>query len=119
MARRRRTRPVKLFVGVLATDPDLLGRVRQLLEREFGRVDGAGPPAASEDAASPELAGTIRQFLHFDSLVDPGRLPEARRLVEAIEQRLSEDWAAMEGMGPVWLQPGYLTASKVVVADGK
>ncbi len=114
MADARRARLVKLIVDVQATDADLLDRVGQLLSRAFGPSDQRSTPRPVQDPPEPEKQGSWQQFLSFATLLDPGRLPEARRLTAAIEKRLAADCAVLEGLGPAWIDPGYLTAGKVI-----
>jgi len=59
-----------------------------------------------------------KQFLTFDALVDPGTLPQIKRLTNAWEQDYAQQYAHVETR-PLNLDPGYLTLAKLVLASTK
>lgn len=122
MGRPRAPLPVKLVVGLLSADPDLLRRARQLLTRAFGAVD-----AESElwpfvhTAYYRETMGEplVRQFVSFAAGISPERIAEIKGLTNAIEATIADEALAIEHPRPVNLDPGYVDLSKLVLATTK
>jgi len=117
MASLRPILPVKLFVGILHVPAVGLDAVREILEAEFGPADllaGPWPHAFTEyykDEMGPAL---LRSFVAFEPLIDPARLASIKLLTNALEGRFGPP-----GARPVNLDPGYVTAAKVVLATVK
>jgi hypothetical protein len=108
---------VKLFVGVLAGDLLLLPSVRQRLEQELGPVDLASPlfDFGYTRYYEPEMGPDLRrQFWGFERLIAPDRLPAVKLFTNDVETDF-----AQAGKRHVNLDPGYLTAAKVVLATTK
>ncbi len=62
-----------------------------------------------------KLAGlSIRQFIFFQNLIDPGLLSDIKLKTNEIEASLSS-----EGKRSINLDPGYLTLSNIVLASTK
>ena len=59
-----------------------------------------------------------KQFLTFESLIDPGDLPQIKRLTNDWEQHYAESGNHPEPR-PLNLDPGYLTLAKLVLASTK
>jgi len=121
MATARTARPVKLFVGLLGSDPDLLRRARQHLVRRFGPTDHESPQwpfthtAYYADEMGPDL---LRWFLSLERLVRPHALAEIKSDTNQLEQSIAEEALAVTPR-PVNLDPGYLDLGKVVLATTK
>lgn len=117
MGKVREPDPVKLFVGILTSDPALLVPLRLRLEAVLGPVDLVGPlldfdyTRYYEAEMGPALK---RQFWSFAHLVAPDALPGAKLLTNDIEQEF-----AIEGKRRVNLDPGYLAEAKLVLATTK
>lgn len=115
-------KPVKLFAGLLASSESLLAEVRTRLEREFGPVDLISPvwPFTATDYYRDELGDTVsRQFVFFENLVDPVRLPDIKIRTNQIEQDIGVGHHRPAGQRPVNIDPGYITLSKLVLATTK
>lgn len=121
MARPRRVQPVKLFVGLLSNDVDLLRRTRQLLARRFGPVDAESDlwPFDQTDYYEPEMGSELqRWFLTFERPIAPDALAEIKSETNDLEERVAEDTLS-PGSRPVNIDPGYLDLGKVVLATTK
>lgn len=122
MARPRSPRPVKLFVGLLGGDADLLRRTRQLLVRRCGPVDSESDlwPFDQTDYYEAEMgAGLLRWFLGFERLVPADELVAIKHETNALEQQVAEQALLPDIPRPVNLDPGYLDLNKLVLASTK
>ncbi len=122
MARARAAQPVKLIVGLLSGDADLLRRARQLLQRKFGGVDLESDvwPFAETDYYTAEMGpGLQRWFLSFERLIRPETLAEIKLHTNELELQIADQCLAPERARPVNLDPGYLNLAKLVLATTK
>jgi hypothetical protein len=120
MAQPKEFAPVKLICGVIYKEDAVYGEVRQRLEAEWGRVDSESPPfpfdltGYYEDEMGPDLS---RRFMSFESLVPPESLPAAKLWAIELESMIRQE-RGVTGR-PANIDPGYLTASAVVMATAK
>lgn len=122
MAKPRLAKPVKLFMGLLSGDPDLLRRARQLLGRRWGTVDLESEcwDFDQTDYYREEMGPNLqRWFLSFGQLIYPDRLAEIKLETNALEQQLADDCLLPEAARPVNIDPGYLDLTKLVLATTK
>ncbi len=122
MGKPRPARLVKLLVGLLSGDPDLLRRARQLLVRRFGPVDAESDvwPFDQTDYYQDEMGpGLQRCFLGFTQLIPPDQLVEIKRETNAIEETIAADCAPLDIPRPVNIDPGYIDLTKLVLATTK
>lgn len=122
MATPRPGQPVKLIVGLLGTDADLLRRARQSLVRDFGDVDLESDlwPFDQTDYYEAEMGPDLqRWFLSFERLIQPEHLAEIKLRTNDIEQQIADDCSLPTCRRPVNLDPGYLTLAKLVLATTK
>ncbi len=122
MARIRAAQPVKLIVGLLGGDVDLLRRARQLLAHEYGTVDLESDfwPFEETDYYAAEMGpGLQRWFLSFERLVRPEALVEIKRRTNELESKIAEQCLLPERPRPVNLDPGYVSLAKLVLATTK
>jgi hypothetical protein len=122
MARPRLAKPVKLVVGLLAGDVDLLRRARQLLIHDYGAVDLESDvwPFDQTDYYEPEMGpGLNRWFLSFERLIRPDSLAEIKRQTNELEQRIADDCLLPDRQRPVNIDPGYLDLARLVLATTK
>lgn len=109
--------PVKLVVAMLASQLALFTDATSRLMTLFGPVDYVSPllPFDFTDYYAGEMGpGLLRQFIAFQDLVAPDALPDIKLQTNALEIHLSRD-----GRRQVNLDPGYLTAGKLVLATTK
>ncbi|GIW41117.1 MAG: hypothetical protein KatS3mg076_1694 [Candidatus Binatia bacterium] len=117
VGRPRPAPPVKLVLGVLAARPELLGEVRVVAEKEFGRIElesRVAPWRATryyEEELGPE---PYRQFFVFSDPVDPADLAELKLRTNELEGIWS-----VGGRRRVNLDPGYLDLARLVLASTK
>ncbi len=113
--------PVKLIVGILASDEACLTSARDALARQFGCIDRVSEvwPFTQTEYYNREMGPSIlRQFVTIDRLMDPGRLAQVKHAANAIEQDLSQT-LRHDYPRPVNLDPGYIEPSKLVLASTK
>jgi hypothetical protein len=122
MGKPRPARSVKLLIGLLSGDPDLLRRTRQLLVRRFGPVDAESDlwPFDQTDYYQDEMgSGLLRWFLGFAQHVPPDQLAEIKHETNALEESIAADCALPDIPRPVNIDPGYLDLTKLVLATTK
>ena len=121
MADIRKPDDVKLIVGALSADADLLQQAKHALCGLYGPVDVESPlimfdfTAYYEKQMGPDL---LRKFFAFEQLVDPAILPDIKMRTNELEREL----AACPGASvprPINLDPGYITPAKLVLASAK
>lgn len=106
-----------LFVGALYGSEDNYRRAREGLADAFGPVLAESPPIPWEysDYYRPELGWPItRRFVFFENLISQEELKDIKLGTAQMEASLSSG-----GKRGVNLDPGYLTAAKVVLASTK
>ena len=59
-----------------------------------------------------------KQFLTFQALIDPGGLPQIKRITNDLEQEYAQQHEHPEPR-PLNLDPGYITLAKLVLASTK
>ncbi len=115
-------KPVKLFVGLLSGDRDLVRRASQLLRRHYGEIDLQSDywPFEQTEYYLDELGEHAeRRFVSFERLVHPDAIAEIKRQTNAIEKSMCEDLLLPPERRPVNLDPGYMSLSKLVLATTK
>jgi len=122
MAEPRAPQPVKLFAGLLAGDPDLLRRARQLLARRFGPVDAESDvwPFDQTDYYEVEMGPHLqRWFISFEPLIGADQLVSIKHETNALEQEIAAQCLESEIRRPVNIDPGYVDLTKLVLATTK
>jgi hypothetical protein len=112
--------PVKLICGVIFGDASLYDRTKELLVAAQGPVDheSAAFDFNLTDYYAKDMGpGLKRRFMSFTRLIEPERLPHIKIETNALEERVREE----RGMAlrAVNIDPGYLTASALVMATAK
>jgi hypothetical protein len=108
---------VKIFADLLIARLSLLPQVYRLLGEKLGTVDLSSQVLdfTYTNYYEAEMgAGLKRVFLGFSDLVTPDRLVDIKLFTNDLERTLSEG-----GKRLVNIDPGYLTAAKVVLATTK
>jgi hypothetical protein len=114
-------KPVKLIVGILASDERCLAAARDAVLAAFGRADFVSEawPFTQTDYYTDELGPQVlRQFVSIEELVQPGDLAEIKHRTNAIEQQLAAALATPYPR-PVNLDPGVIEPSKLILASTK
>lgn len=117
----KQVQPVLLFCGVIAAPSVHMADVLQELQAEFGVIDkeSVDIPFTFTDYYQPEMGdGLIRKFLSFADLIDPGSLADIKLATNRIEDRhcVERDGVLCRMVN---LDPGYLCASRIVLATTK
>lgn len=121
MSRIRAPKPVKLFIGMLSSDPELVEACVRRLCDDFGPVGlrSADAPWEHTGYYDDEMGGGLRRtFFVFERLIDPGDLARIKNFTNSIEEETGIRSAAGTRRR-VNLDPGYVTEAKVVLASAK
>ena len=116
----REFNPVKLFVGVLVSDPSLISSVEQELNNEYGPVDYRSPlipfqfTTYYESEMGPNLT---RAFFSFEQLIQADQLPAIKQKANTLEESLAPAHPSVKR--PVNLDPGYIENAKIILASTK
>ena len=112
--------PVKLFIGVLASDATFIPAVERRLTDAYGPVDHRSPiiPFGFTNYYEPEMGPALdRVFYSFERLIEADQLPEIKRQTNNIEGEMTPLLKTVRR--PVNLDPGYLEQAKVILASTK
>jgi hypothetical protein len=113
--------PVKLMCGIIALNEEQLGRAKKKLRESFGDIDLESEvvPFAFTDYYEKEMGkGLLRQFVSFAALIDPGSIAGIKLTTNGVEKTIAKDYVGASNR-PVNLDPGYVAASKLVLASTK
>lgn len=117
MSTPRKPEPVKRIASVISPREADIDRVIGGLAEEFGPVDWVSPllPFDRTRYYEREMGGPLfRKFMSFRELMDPGELPGAKLVTNALEARVGKD-----GTRTVNIDPGYVCLERLVLATGK
>jgi len=117
MGQLRLARDVKLFVAVTFNNEQLYENIKSILTAHFGEVDtlSAIYEFIYTQYYAKEMGVNLqKQILGFEKLIRPESLPDIKLLTNEIEYQFS-----LENKRQVNLDPGYLSAAKVVLATTK
>ncbi len=116
----KRSKLVKLVVGMISNDAGLLLKLEKTLEWKFGPIDfrTALLDFAYTDYYEPEMGGNLkRQFISFRKLINPERLPDIKLYTNKVE--LQQSATKTKPSRKVNIDPGYITDAKLVLATTK
>jgi hypothetical protein len=111
------TNPVKLVIGVLFSDEELLNGARNKLIEKYGKIDYQSSifEFNISDYYCPEMGKPIfRLFYSHQPLIYPNEIARIKLETNEIEESL-----AISGNRKVNLDPGYLDYDKFVLASAK
>ena len=120
MAQPKEFAPVKIVCGVIYKEESLYQRVRTTLEAEWGAIDLESQAFAFDltDYYEAEMGpGLVRRFMSFRGLATPESLPSLKLRTIALEEALRRE-SGVAGR-PANIDPGYVTASALVMATAK
>lgn len=106
-----------MILGVIFSDPGLLGRLEEHLERHFGPIEARSDAFdfGETDYYRDEMGeGLKRIFYSFSVLIDPARIVDIK-----IESNRIESEFAPDGRRRVNIDPGYMDFYKLVLASAK
>lgn len=110
--------PVKLIVGLLSNDPELISLTKGRLTHQYGPVEGESVlfPFDCTRYYQREMGPNLqRQYVSFEILVSREQLPEIKRISNRLEASLSTE----EGFRPVNIDPGYVSLEQMILATTK
>jgi hypothetical protein len=120
MAQPKPFAPVKLVCGVIYKEEPFCEKVRGVLAGEWGRIDLESPvfPFDLTGYYEDEMgSGLRRRFMSFEALIPPETLAAKKILTIELEESLRGEAGAYGR--PVNIDPGYLTASALIMATAK
>ena len=115
--------PVKLFIGILASDVSLFKMAEEKLASLFGAIDlktsAQGIPFTFTDYYINEMGNSIKRFfLSFEKTIKPDDITGIKIKTNQLEEVIAGE-ANAKASRPINLDPGYLTAGKVILATTK
>jgi len=121
LGRPKEPEKVKLIIGVIACSRDAIASSLPLLEESFGSHDLESSLMSFDftDYYEEEMGSNLlRKFFAFARLVHQEDLVEIKHLTQGIEEKISLS-GAFRVKRPVNLDPGFISASKLVLASTK
>ena len=113
--------PVLRIVAVFSRHPAAFAWARERAEAAWGPIACESEPYAFQETSYYDRtmgSGLTKAFWAFEPLVDPGELAAAKLATNAWEQEYAS-LGRHEEERPLNLDPGYLTAAKLVLASTK
>lgn len=112
--------PVKLFIGVLTSIPEIMPDVESRVTAHFGAIDlrSSDFPFDLTHYYDAEMGIPIgRRFFSFHELISPDAIAGIKVSTNSLEAALAAEHP--EVRRPLNLDPGYLEESKIVLASTK
>ena len=112
--------PVKLICGIIAGQEDVIFRSTSLLIEHFGPIDRSSElmDFSFTNYYEKQMGkGLKRKFLSFLEMVAPERLSEAKIQTNVLEDEIKKEFGSDKRI--VNLDPGYITASALIIATAK
>jgi len=117
MGRIRKVLPVKLISGIITADTANFDIAQKVLSKKFGAIDYKSPifDFNLTDYYQDEMGtGLKRLFFSFSSLIEPSKLAKFKLYTNKIEKKFSKNNRRL-----INIDPGYITASKLILATTK
>ena len=111
---------VKLICGIISSEERFFKKAEEHLVRLYGPLDLSSPffPFDFTDYYEKQMGKDLkRQFLSFVRLVSPETLSEIKIRMNALEEEIREEMEQTRRI--VNIDPGYLTASALIMATAK
>jgi len=111
---------VKLICGIIASRQPVFKEAQSYLEDEFGPVDHSSAlyEFTSTDYYTKQMGdGLKRKFLSFYDLIDPERMSRIKMRTNELEDIIRLKSATPQRA--VNIDPGYMTASALIMATAK
>lgn len=119
MGRIRSHPPVKLISGMIAQSESTFEQTEGILKEKFGEIDFFGQvvPFDYTNYYAAEMGEKLkRKFISFQKLIKPEELADIKLMTNSIELELANHVGQKRKVN---LDPGYVSASKVVLASTK
>jgi hypothetical protein len=117
MGKIREVKPVKLIMGIIARDENIIREAEPYLKKSWGEIDLRSPvaPFNLTDYYEEEMGGNLlRQWWSFSELINAGLIAEIKIKTNEIEEEISAD-----GKRRINLDPGYADGAKLILASTK
>ncbi len=117
----RSVKPVKYFCGIIAVNAGAITNAREELSGLMGKIDQESEliPFDFTDYYEEEMGGgLLRQFVAFQYPMSPAKLAEIKIATNLIEEK-STVTVAGRLRRTINLDPGYITASNLILATTK
>jgi hypothetical protein len=117
MGKVREVKPAKLIVGLLFCRLDLLTLILERIKDKWGSIDFISPtfPFEHTDYYHREMGEKLwRCFVSFERLIPMESLPQIK-----IQSNYLEEEFSPQGNRQINIDPGYLDASKMILATTK
>jgi len=114
-------KPVKLFVGILSCNINILTEIESLLAKRFGMVDIKSEIITFNftDYYNKDMGTNIsRQFLSFKELINREELSDIKIWTNKLEDKMRSN-DNPDVTRPINLDPGYLTHCNLILASAK
>ncbi|MFH1758347.1 MAG: DUF4416 family protein [Pseudomonadota bacterium] len=118
MSLARSPQPVKLVMSFVFAEGEVFAAAISEADRQYGAVDFLTEPLPFDFTSyyEPEMGrGLKRRLAGFGPLITPDQLPEIKIWTNALESKFLNE---REGR-KVNIDPGYMAASKFILATGK
>lgn len=109
--------PVKLIASLFSSEKNLLERVIDELSGIFGRVDWISPESLFDRTRyyENEMGWPLhRRFISFERLIHPEQIVEIKLRCNRLENQYTH-----EGKRRINIDPGYISAERLILATGK
>jgi len=111
--------PVKLIMGMISADADLFPSAESLLSQEFGSVDFCSDVMSFDytDYYIKEMGADLtRKFVSFERLIQPDEIVQIKHRTNELEREFLNPETRRRQVN---LDPGYVSAAKLVLASTK
>lgn len=111
--------PVKLIVGMIATDAKLFLSAESILSEKFGNIDFSSEIIKFDftDYYIKEMGeNLLRKFITFERLIKPEDIVDIKIYTNEIEKEFLLSGTSSRTIN---LDPGYITAAKLILATTK
>ncbi len=117
MGKVKKQPPVKLVVGFIFKEEDVLKQAKRILIRRFGKIDFESQPLSFTYTRYYEQEmgkGLKKVFVSFKKLIPADSLPAIKTAANNTENKLTLDLSRQ-----INIDPGYLDLAKFVLATTK
>lgn len=111
--------PVKLIIGIITNNLELVEKVKQKLSEPFGPVDYLSEviPFVHTNYYAKEMGAPLwRRFLSFERLISPDQIADIKLITNELENQFASPITKNRNIN---LDPGYISLSKLVLASTK